>query len=69
MTKTKKIRGTEASYTQSDGSHLCDLEQLAKKYRDIGNIPEHIGFSRAGEIALLAQAFLALKKRYDSEKS
>lgn len=64
----KKIRHSTASYVHEDGSHKCDLVELAKAYVIVGNIPERIGWTKAQEIALLSEAFLILYERCESDK-
>lgn len=61
MKKDKPIAYSLASYHTKDGP-TCDLKELAKKLSSIGNVPERINFIKAGEISLLARAFLILYK-------
>lgn len=65
----KKLRHSTATYEDAKGSQECDLVELAETYRKIGNIPERIGWVKACEIALLAQAFLILNEKYEKEQS
>lgn len=63
----KKLRHSTATYTDENGSQECDLVELAETYRKIGNIPERVGWMKACELALLADAFLTLYKKYEKE--
>ena len=65
----KPISGSQATYIGSDGKPKCDLEQLARNYLNVGNIPKKISFNRAAEIALLSSAFLRLYKFYNGDYS
>lgn len=56
--KPRKIRGSTASYRSKNGMNRCDLNELAKKYANYGNVPKTIGDIRAMEISLLAIAYL-----------
>ncbi len=58
----KLMRGTTSTYIDGKGKATCDLVALAKHYVRVGNVPERVGFSKACEIALLAEAFLILYK-------
>lgn len=66
--KKTHVRGTTATYKTKGGKLECDLEELALLYMNIGNVPERLGFNKASEIALLAQAFLVLYQRHKDEK-
>lgn len=59
MATNKKIRGSTASYNTPNGPK-CDIEELAKTYKDWGNVPLSINDTKAGEIALLARSYLHL---------
>jgi hypothetical protein len=59
----KKIYRSTATYAQTDGSQICDLEELADNYQYVVRIPERIGLLKAYEIALLAEAFLVLYRK------
>ena len=61
----KKVRGSTASYRSENGPE-CDLIELAEKYSSVAEVPEHLGFTKAAEIALLARTFLALHKFRES---
>lgn len=66
MNRDMKVRGTQSSYVQSNGTHLCDIEELAEHFsKNVGNIPERVGFGRACEIHLLAKSFLSLQKKLE----
>lgn len=60
--KRKKVAGSSATYLEN-GSLRCDLVELSKLYRYVGNIPERVGWVKACEIANLADAFLVLYKK------
>lgn len=69
----KKVRHSTATYrTPKRANPVCDLEELANIYSNVGQVPERIAWVRAQEIALLAQAFAILwrqeKKRRKQAK-
>lgn len=56
-----KIRGTIASYKQVNSNPVCDVKEVAEHLaKNVGNVPETIGFKKACELHLLTKAFLAL---------
>lgn len=69
MNKIKKNRGTQSTYKYDNGETLCDIVELAEHFaKNVGNIPETVGFGRACEIHLLAKAFLVLDNKYNNKK-
>lgn len=59
MAERKKLRGSTATYYEGKKTPECDLVELATAYEHMGNIPERVGWNKAAEICLLAQAFSA----------
>lgn len=59
---SKFMRGTTATKKTKDGL-IVNIEYLAMTYENWGNVPKYVGALRAGEIALLAKAYLAYRDR------
>lgn len=59
----KKIRGSIATYKDSNNFVICDLDQLAHSFAvNWGNVPKSINDIKAQELHLLAKAYLSLKQ-------
>ena len=61
MKKQTKIKNTTATYRTIAGPET-NLFELANTYKNYGDVPKTINDARAQEIALLARAFLGLRK-------
>lgn len=61
ITKEKQIRYSLATYTQKDGAHICDLEEVAKKISK-WEFPEKLNFTKSSEIVLLAREYLIYRE-------
>jgi hypothetical protein len=63
MENKNKIKHSFASYTQNDGSNVCDTKEVAKFLAEgWANVPLRINYIRAMEIHLLAREYLKLMK-------
>lgn len=58
-----RLRGSTATYRlPSRKNDVCDLDELAERYRDMGQIPERFSFIKAAELQLMASAFYLMRK-------
>ncbi len=69
LPKKYKIRGSFATYRiPSRKNDVCDLEEVANELSCVGNIPVHMGFAKASEIAFMARMFLCLFRDHKRKK-
>lgn len=47
---------------RSRKNDVCDLDELAALYSNVGNIPERLGWGKACEIAMMARYFAIFRK-------
>lgn len=64
ISKEKKVKGSIATYKQSDGVLVCDEKELAISLMNYEGLPEKLSFIKASELAALARSYLALRDKY-----